>query len=155
MRTMVPSAIRIATRGDVDALTTLALEFLAAPPWPELYPADPASVRAYVSRIALSEDSVAFLAEVGGAPAGMIGAGLFIHPLTGRLTGKEAGWFVRPGRRASRLALDLLEEAEAWACGSGATTFEVQGPPSAALARLYARRGYRPYEVGYLRRLPC
>jgi RimJ/RimL family protein N-acetyltransferase len=152
MRTLTPSPIRVATIADVDRLVTMALEFLAQPPFVAMGPASPRHVRAFVERLITSTDSVVFVATDHGQIVGMIGAGLFEHQLTGQLTGQEVGWWMTPDARGARVALRLLEEAEFWAFAAGAVAFQVQGP-NEKVGRFYQRKGYQQYEAGYFRRL--
>lgn len=152
MRTCVPSAIRVATLGDVDVLLPMALAFLAQPPFCEMGAASPSHVRAFIERLITADNSVVFVAAPNGRILGMIGAGLFEHQLTGLLTGQEVGWWMAPEARGARIAMALLDEAERWASAAGAVVFQVQGP-SAKVQRFYQRRGYVAYEAGYFRRV--
>lgn len=85
-------------------------------------------------------------------------AGSVIFPLfcnQATKVAQEVFWFVNPEHR-NGIGATLLRELEADASRKGASLFisaQIAGHRDEAFARVYARRGYRPSENTYIRKL--
>jgi len=146
--------IRVATFDDLPALVELSrLYHREAHAW---LPFDPDYVREqFRLRTIDTVDGMCWLIEDGGEMQGYLAAvvtNFFAAPVK---VAVELAWFVKPGARGRG---DLLiDDFEAWAkwkvcVGCSLSMNEFPDPKrTAALARLYARRGYKPYERGCLK----
>lgn len=114
------------------------------------------SVREALAAMLERHDCVMLVAEVGGVIFGM--AASIICPLwfnTSVMTGQEWFWYVAPDHR-NGTGKPLLEALERETKALGAETFTMLSLATLrpeALERLYTRRGYRPAERTYIRRL--
>lgn len=93
-------------------------------------------------------------------PVGFIAFALTPAVLTGELTACEIAWWVDPDHRASGAGLRLLLAGEIWARLNQATSIQMIAPvgpdPSDdayGVGKIYRRRGYRPLEVCWTKRL--
>lgn len=98
-------------------------------------------------------------AFVGGTLVGVVGGLVTPDICTGELRCTELFWWLEPGHRSGRTALDLFAALEGWAaeCECEAITFMfVHGVGNGTtLDKWYRRHGYEPLEVHYVRRLRC
>lgn len=149
--------IRYATPDDVPALLAMGREFFAASGLSDLASWDDGSFKAICQ--SLMDDAVLgslLVVECDGELVGM--AGSVIYPLYCNhavLMGQEVFWFVQPDHRTG-IGATLLDELEADARCKGAVLFisaQIAGQRDEAFARVYARRGYRPSENTFIRRL--
>lgn len=103
-----------------------------------------------------SDGGILLVAEANGALIGM--AGGLVYPFyfnTAHITGQEVFWWVHPDHRKGpgRALLEALEaEAKARGCESWSMVALASVAPE-AVGRLYRRRGYRPSEQSYIKRL--
>ena len=118
-------------------------------------------------------DEPSFSATLISLMSGVNGATLLVAESAGRAVGMAASvtfpfyanantrlaqeifWFVKPDFR-SGLGAALLDELEAEAKRSGAAVFmsaAIAGLRDGAIGRVYERRGYKPLENTYLRKL--
>lgn len=96
------------------------------------------------------------VAEIGGAVVGM--AAHVVFPFYANMNtklGQELFWYCKPDFR-SGIGMELLNELEADAARKGADVFmsaAIAGLRDAAIGRIYQRRGYKPAENTFIRRL--
>jgi GNAT superfamily N-acetyltransferase len=96
------------------------------------------------------------VAEVDGVPVGM--AAHVVFPFYANMQtkiGQEMFWYCKPGHR-NGVGSDLLDELEADAMRKGADVFmsaAIAGLRDAAIGRVYQRRGYKPAENTFIRKL--
>jgi len=150
--------VRHATADDLPRLARLARAFHRESKFADIAPLQGQTfVAAADAMIEGSANGVLLVAERGdGIVVGMAACVLF--PLffnADVICAQEVFWFVEPEHRTG-VGLLLLDELEIEAAKRGATAFicgSVSGPRDAAMARLYAQRGYRPGEATYVKRL--
>jgi GNAT superfamily N-acetyltransferase len=144
---------RVETILDLEDALALGPEFYAEAGLPGRFHQGTA-VRTWAQLIKAGTGMVAVLGEPG-CVVGAVGGLLYPDLNDGALVAAEAFWFVSPGARG-RGALALLDEYEAWAREAGAARLSMVHLVSLnadRLARLYARRGYRPVEVHYIKEI--
>ena len=83
-----------------------------------------------------------------GKPAGGLGAMFTLDPFTGAMSAMENFWFVSPtARNSGKLGISLFEAFEKECDARGAKirwVAHLTASRGEALARFYARRGYKP-----------
>lgn len=148
--------IRTALFDDLDALVSLARCYHdEAHGW---LPFDADYVReSFRMRCIDTMDGICLLLVEGIQPVGFLAAAVssfFSAPIK---IAAELAWYVHPDHRGRGAA--LLDEFEAWArergcaaCGLGMNEFP-DPRRSEALARLYRRNGYDPFERAFLKKL--
>lgn len=149
--------IRHANEGDLFALVNMGQDFFAESGLQDVASWEPqsfeATCRAIIDELVVGSILVA---ERDNELIGMTGGVLF--PLYCNLSlvcCQELFWFVMPEHRAG-VGGALLDELEAEAKRKGASVFisaQIAGQRDEAFARLYRKRGYRPSENTYIRRL--
>jgi GNAT superfamily N-acetyltransferase len=112
---------------------------------------DEASFEATAQMLIASDPGILLVAEEDGHGVGMAGAYFNVNVWVGQ----ELFWFVSPQHRFG-VGASLIARLEEEARGRGASLFiagAVAGLRDAAIARLYARRGYRPTEYSFIKAL--
>jgi GNAT superfamily N-acetyltransferase len=148
--------MRAATADDLPALIDLARRHHA-----EAYadlPFDGGHLEAqFLARTIDTMDGISLVMERDGAIVGFLAAVvtlLFMAPV--RL-GAELAFYVLPEHRGHGMA--LVDDFEAWARWKDCVLSSLSTPEfpdqrvAAAMMRLYRRRGYAPFEHGYLKHL--
>jgi len=141
---------------DMPALIRMGRAFFEQASLDSLTQWDEPSFQATAEMLIASERGILLLAEAEGHGVGMAGALVFpayfnVHVLCGQ----ELFWFCSPDHRFGTGAA-LIARLEEEARNRGASLFiagAVAGLRDAAIARLYARRGYRPTEYSFIKRL--
>lgn len=87
-------------------------------------------------------------------PAGLICGVVAPDSISGEVVGHENLWVVLPKARSGGLAFRLMErfEADAKAAGASSVAFGCSGEME-KMVRMYARRGYRPSEILFRKKL--
>jgi GNAT superfamily N-acetyltransferase len=138
--------IRRANGRDAQAVMHMALEFHAESSYAQFFAPDVEQLAALITYVL--EFGAVFLLEKQGQPIGMLAAHVIANPVSGELTGSEVAFWIDPAHRGGSGAVRLQDEAEAWAASKGAVAFQMVEPAgNPGVARLYARRGYRPLET--------
>lgn len=148
--------IRPATAADLPRLVAMGRAFFAEAAWADVARWDDDGALSALDAMVDADNGVILVAEEDGRIVGMAAACLC--PLwfcPDELTGQEWFWYVEPDARhgVGRALLDALEAAVK---ARGARTFTMLAVASLrghALDRLYQRRGYRPGERSYVKRL--
>ncbi len=100
---------------------------------------------------------VLLVAEMGGKCVGMASSVTFpFYCNMETRVAQEIFWFVKPDCR-NGVGSTLLDELEREALSGGAKVFLTAALPGLrekAIGRVYERKGYRPAENSYLKRLP-
>lgn len=148
--------IRAATLSDVPTISALGELFHAEAGWGDVAEYVAADCETTLRHLIENESGILLVAEEAGGIVGM--AGGLCHPFYfnfSHKTGMEFFWWIKPGSRdgvGSRL-LDALEgEARAQGCQSW-IMIAVDRLAHEATGRLYRRRGYRPCEHTWIKRL--
>lgn len=149
--------IRAGEETDVPAIMALGRKFFDAAGWPAVAEWDDASVEATLRALIDGKMPGGLpVAEVDGEVVGMAAFLLFPFYFNLRTTvGQEIFWYVEEKHRFGAGA-EMLQWIEAKAKEGGAAVFimsSVTGLRDAALARVYARRGYAPAENTFIKRL--
>lgn len=87
---------------------------------------------------------------------GIIGGLCTPCTMTGDLNAQETFWWVEPRLRGSAIGVRLLKQWEKWAIGKGAKRIFVGNLwklNNSTMRHLYARLGYTPTEVHYIKPL--
>lgn len=127
--------VRAAHQGDVSALARLMGELG--------YPTADAEMAARWAVIAARSDIAAFVAEVDGAVAGMIGVSVSPSLYRADMVGAITALVVLPEARGHGIAPALIETGERWLAEHGCEKVSVQPSSSRTGAhRLYERLGY-------------
>ena len=146
--------IRPATLADLPALLRMAAAFVEQTSYRGKLASNADAVVNLVH--GLLQQGLVLVAADGDTPIGMLGAIVFVSPMTGEKTANELALWVEPGHRAFRTASALLNTFEAWAQEQGATVVQLSAPAGeqgARVGRLYGHRGYEPLETTYQRRV--
>jgi hypothetical protein len=148
-------SVRAAGHLDIPALCVLGRQFFNASGYGEFSKWDSASFEATVS--ALIDGRVqggAFVLEADESVVGM--TAYLLSPLFFNFSdfiAQEMFWFVAPKQRAGMSMLDAMETS-AKAQGAAALIMSaLSGHRDPALARIYARRGYRASELMFIKGL--
>jgi GNAT superfamily N-acetyltransferase len=151
----VKAEIRRATLADLPALLPMGREFFAHSGLTDLAEWDDGSFE--ISATSIIGGSVlgsVFVADLDGKLVGMTGGIFFpLYCNHSVLIGQEIFWW---GKAGHKVGAALLDELEADARRNGAVIFisaQIAGQRDEAFARVYARRGYRPSENTFIRKL--
>lgn len=149
--------IRPAKAEDIPAIVKLGERFHAEAGWADVFAFVPEDCAATLHQILQAPAAgILLVADDGGSIAGMAGAFGIPHYLNrSHLQGMELFWWAEPTLRDGTGGA-LLDELEAAARRLGCHSFimgAVAGLRSDVLARFYRRRGYRPCEHTFIKRL--
>lgn len=150
--------IRRATVEDVDRIVEMGVRFIETTVYRDLIPMTERSrwmQRDFVAALVdgpVQDASVVFVAEKDGACIGMIGAFVYVSPLTAEREGIETFFWIEPEHRGGRLFRDIVTVAEAWAKANGAIVFRMVAPTD-KVSKLYERLDYRPISTDFVKRL--
>lgn len=148
--------IRRAIPADLERLVQMGRAFFHEAGWTDVARWDDAGAADALSTMMDRDDCVMLVIDVGGSIIGMAAA--VICPqwfCPDEITAQEWFWYVEPEARIGfgRELLTALEDAVR-AKGAGTfTMLSVASLRAEALDRIYRRRGYRPAERTYIRRL--
>ncbi len=96
-------------------------------------------------------DAACFIHDAAGVAQGVLMAVAFDHPFGPVRIAKETLWWIDPAHRGSA-APRMLDAYEAWSHAQGCAFSGMAGMgDDPAVAKLYARRGYRAAEIHYLK----
>lgn len=148
--------IRRAAAADLPRLVEMGRAFHGEAGWPDLIAWDDAGAGEALAAMLDRADCVMLVGEEGGSVVAMAAAVIcpvWFNPA--QLSGQEWFWYVEPAARRGLGAalLGALEQAVAAAGAATFTMLAVNDLRAAKLARLYARRGYRPAEQTFMRSL--
>lgn len=149
--------IRHAEPGDLPAIIDMGRDFFDASGSAEFTTFDDASfVTTVMALMSGLSGGVLLVAEIGEKCVGMA-AGICYPFYANHATkcGQELFWYVKPDFR-NGVGTALLDELENQALLGGAKVFvtaALAGLRDKAIGRLYERRGYRPAENCFLKRL--
>lgn len=147
--------IRPATHDDLPRVLEMGERFFDTAGWDDVAEWDQASVRKTLEGLIEGDAGCLFVAEAEGGLVGMTGG--LVYPFYfdhGHITGQELFWWVEPEHRGVGGA--LLDAMETWAKEAGAKSFAMIALDKInpdLMGRVYRRRGYRPSEHSYIRRL--
>lgn len=149
--------VRLSTHEDMPEIIAMGRQFHVLSGMKDVSEFDPASLEKTVSAMLNGQvNGFVLVAELGDELVGMT-AGI-IYPLYFNLslTGcQELFWYCKPNGRNGVGRL-LLDELESEASRRGAEVFmtaALAGLRDAAIAKVYERRGYRPMENTFVRKL--
>lgn len=149
--------IREARKYDITRLVEMGRRFHEASDFKEWSEYKAFDVAQVIGRMIEHPDSIVFVAEEGGQVIGAAGAmayGVWFNAK--HKTAQELFWYIDPGHRGHSAPRDLLQALERWAAAQGCRTFEMGAIDSLKgeqVGKLYQRRGYRPKERLYIRRM--
>jgi GNAT superfamily N-acetyltransferase len=147
-------SIRAATPADIPALVAMGNRFHIAAGWDDITEYDSQSFAATLRALIPSDDAVVLSAEKDRQVVGMAGA--LIYPLyfnVGHRTAQEMFWFVDENHRGigGELFDALLEEVKAK--GAQSMSMIALDKMPGFVGEFYERRGFRPAERSYMRKL--
>lgn len=146
--------IRAAVPADCPRILELGERFFNEAGWRDVATWDRVSVIDTLE--ALSRGGVLLVAEADGVVVGIAGAALYPAYFNAGLTmAQELFWYVEAAHR-NGLGAALLRELEAGCRAKGAHTFTmitVAGLDDELLAKVYRRKGFRPAERSFIKRL--
>jgi GNAT superfamily N-acetyltransferase len=149
--------IRNGSPADACALAKLGAQFFEQSQFADImeYAADDvaASLNQFMSHAAF----ICFVAEADGVIVGAI-AGVLAPVYYNRdhLSGEELFWWVDPAHAAQGVGLRLLSALEREAADRGAISLQMKSIDrlnGERMAKVYERRGYRPSEHSFIKRL--
>lgn len=138
--------IREATEADVSRLVEMGQRFRNETVYQSRVPENTDQMEALTRQLIASDAGLLLVADREGALVGMLGALLFPHHISGRLTGGELFFWVEPEHRGH--GVRLVKQAERWARARGAVAMQLIAP-TADVEVLYQRLGYTRLEVAY------
>lgn len=148
--------IRPASLDDCEVIVDLGEGFFTEAGWQDIADYVREDCLRSLQFLATDETGILLVAEEDGEIVGM--AGGLVSPLYFNLshkTGQELFWWIKPGQRgaAGLRLIDALEQsARARGCTSWAMIALDHIDPERT-AKIYERRGYRPSERTYIKRL--
>lgn len=148
--------IREALPSDIPRIAELGQVFFLEAGWCDVASWCPDSIAETLANLIDSETATLLVAEFGGQVVGMAAALSFpLYFNRHETAAEELFFYVEPTHRTG-CGASLLSALETWGRSQGALTFgmkslELVRPE--AVARLYARRGYRATERSYIKRL--
>lgn len=148
--------IRDATHDDIPQITKLGELFHVESGCGDIFEYSRDDTAKTLENLITGEDGILLVAERDGEIIGMCGG--IAYPLYcnfAHKTGQELFWWMRPDLRdgTGRLLFDALESrARALGCHSW-TMFALDTVKPELTGRIYRRRGYRPSEHNYMKRL--
>jgi hypothetical protein len=143
--------IRRAIEADKMRVLTMCRAFHAASGVP--FPFSAAMADALFRMALIEPDRLCLVFEQGGVARGVLAAQAGTHHLAPVKVASEIVWWIDPAWRG-RAALKMLAAYEAWAAERGCAYVSMVGLGRyPAPAELYARRGYEPVELHFLRSL--
>lgn len=149
--------IRHAEPSDFNELIEMGREFLEQSGNTSFTTFDEASFSAtLISLMSGVNNATLLVAESAGKAVGM--AACVVFPFYANMNtklGQEIFWYCKPEFR-NGMGAALLDELEAEAARNGADVFmsaAIAGLRDGAIGRVYQRRGYKPAENSYMRRL--
>ena len=148
--------IRDAIAADIPRIGELGHRFFNDAGWCDVAAWCQHSFAATLARLIETDAAILLVAEVDGRVVGMA-AGMAYQAYfnAAQLMGSELFWFVEPEHRG-RFGTAMLTAMEARAKALGCVSWIMGSVPSQkpeAIARLYARRGYRPAETTFIKGL--
>lgn len=148
--------IREAVLADIPALVAMGREFHGAAGWGDITSFSDEDCAQTLSNMIASDDAIIMVADRDGEIIGMSGGVTTpIYFNYGHKTGQELFFWMRPDARngeGARLLAALEDAARAKGCQSWAMIALDKIRPEATGA-LYRRRGYRPAEHSWIKRL--
>lgn len=147
----MPISIRRATAGDLDALVALLAELFSIEA--DFRPDAARQRRGLALLLAAPAESLVLVAEREGAVVGMVTVQLVVSTAEGGLSALVEDMVVAAGARRGGIGRLLLEGAEGWARGRGASRLQLLADrENAAALRFYERMGWRATRLVCLRR---
>jgi len=141
--------IRQAILEDVPRMVAMMETFLSRPPYAGVIPYKPFHVQAFMVELIDNTDGLLLVSDRDGVD-GMLGMFIYDHPLSGEKMPAEAFWWMSPEKRGGLAAFRMLKQAEEWVKAQGLPMVHMVAPND-RVARVYAKRGYRPLEMHFYR----
>lgn len=149
--------IRHAQVNDIPQLIIMGREFWSHCEMRHLVEYNPGTIEALYQNIIGGDEHVALVVEDKDILVGVATALVFPCWMNSDvLTSQEINWWLDPDYRGGRLGLELLDALENAVLEKGAGSFMMVALDNLEpdrLAKLYARRGYVPFEHTFLRGL--
>lgn len=154
----LPSEIEIrdALADDIEIIAHLGARFFDEAQWSDVTEWDHDSVCRTLSNLIESAGGILIVATRKGVVLGMVGG--LVHPAyfnAHHLTGQELFWWVEPAERSGVGGL-LMTAMETAAIARGAKSWAMIALDKIrpeAVSAMYRRRGYRPSERSFIKRL--
>lgn len=140
--------IREATIDDVPSLVEMGKRFISETNYNRQIATNPTALADLMMRLIHATAGVIFVSEMNGKAVGMIGAHVYMHPMSWECCGAETFWWVEPEARGKGSGIRLLKKAEQWADEKGAVRMQMVAPTEKA-ARVYTALGYVKLEEQY------
>jgi hypothetical protein len=118
------------------------------------FPFDPAYAERFFLRHITNPNATAIVHDVEGVPQGLLTGVAYEHEYGPVWLAKETMWWIDPAHRGGTAAIRMLDAFGQWAKSKGCQFSGVAGmgeKPDVGV--LYERRGYRPAELHYLKRI--
>lgn len=144
--------VRTATPADIQDVVRLGSLSLVNGPYAGMIKDTPEQSAKLALQVIDGNGKILLWENDKGKVVGLLGFIIFPHYFTGELTATEIMWFMEEGERAGGGGLKLLWEAEKQAREMGATYMGFSAP-SADVAKIYARFGYKQLEVSFVKDL--
>jgi GNAT superfamily N-acetyltransferase len=145
---LAKSGTLLAPSADRAEVVALAARLLA-----ELgYPDCAASAAATVDLVMMHPAGISLVIEKHDHVVGFMGLVVGEHPVTGRVTGFEMGWYVDEAERRGTQGVRLLRRAEELARAKGAQELQLSVPVG-RFAAFIERLGYTARETTFAREL--
>ena len=146
--------IRPAKLEDVPAMIEITREFFAVTEYSEFLTFSAHTVSALYTSLIAGDKNVILVVEIDGRLIGLTAALVFPSWLNADITiAQELLWWIEPAYRKKEIGIALLDALEAAVCEKGAVSFIVaclENLEPDRLARLYIRRGYKPFERNFI-----
>lgn len=147
--------VRRATVEDLPEYVVLGRRFHAASPVSTAIPFDPEGFGIFYLNALQNPDAGLWLAERDGKMIGVAGALLYpMYFSPSHLVAQELWWWLEPEARGSGAGKMMYEAIEAWALENEASAMfmiALEDDNSSKMAKLYARKGYKPMERTFIK----
>ena len=140
--------IREATVDDVPSLVEMGARFISETGYRNHLAINSTALADLMLKLIDATAGVIFVSEMDGKTVGMIGAHVYMHPMSWESVGAETFWWVEPEARGKGSGIRLLKKAEAWADDKGAVRMQMVAP-NEKVAKVYAALGYTKIEEQY------
>ena len=152
MEAQTQEIIRLAGEADVARVIEMGRRFLNEGPYKDQIGDVPEVPTRLLAFLVTTDKCKVLVSEENGELTGVVAFIISPHYFSGETIACEMIWYVEPEHRKGGVAMRLFWEAEKLAKSMGAKRMQFTAPTD-AVARVYARFGYKQIEVTFQKEL--